>query len=54
MDTDIVPFGLMDNGIDDPFDDPESDAREKWHVSKGNRFTFDNVDWEILSNRHKL
>ena len=54
MDTDIVPFGLMDNGIDDPFDDPESDAREKWYVSKGNRYTFDNVDWEILSNRHKL
>lgn len=54
MDTDIVPFGLMDNGIDDPFDDPESDAREKWYVSKSDRFTFDNVDWEILSNRHKL
>lgn len=54
MDTDIVPFGLMDNGIDDPFDDPESDAKEKWIVSKGNRFVFDNTDWEILSNRHKL
>lgn len=54
MDTDIVPFGLMDNGIDDPFDDPESDAKEKWYVTKGNRYTFDNVEFDVLSNKYKL
>jgi hypothetical protein len=54
MDQDIVPFGIMDNGLDDPFDNPEEDAREKWIVSKGNRFVFDNTEFDILSNRHKL
>jgi len=54
MDQELVPFGLMDNGIDDPFDDPEQDAREKWIVSKGNRFVFDNTEFDILSNKFKL
>jgi hypothetical protein len=54
MDQDIVPFGIMDNGIDDPFNDPEQDAREKWIVSKGNRFVFDNTEFDILSNKFKL
>jgi len=54
MDQDLVPFGIMDNGIDDPFNDPEQDAREKWVVSKGNRFVFDNVEFDILSNKFKL
>ena len=54
MDQDLVPFGIMDNGIDDPFNDPEQDAREKWVVSKGNRFVFDNTEFDILSNKHRL
>lgn len=54
MDQELVPFGIMDNGLDDPFDDPEQDAREKWLVSKGNKFVFDNTDFEILSNKYKL
>ena len=54
MDQDIVPFGIMDNGVDDPFNDPEQDAKEKWIISKGNSFVFDNVEFDILSNRHKL
>lgn len=54
MDADIVPFGIMDNGIDDPFDSPEQDAREKWIVNKGNRFVFDNIEFDILSNKHRL
>jgi hypothetical protein len=53
MDQDLVPFGIIDNGVDE-FDNPEADAKEKWIVSKGNRFVFDNTDWEVLSNRYKL
>jgi hypothetical protein len=54
MDQDIVPFGIMDNGVDDPFNGSEQDAKEKWIMSKGNSFVFDNVEFDILSNRHKL
>ena len=54
MNQELAPFGIMDNGLDDPFDDPEQDAREKWVVSKGNRFVFDNLEFDILSNKFKL
>jgi len=54
MDQDIVPFGIMDNGVDDPFNGSEQDAKEKWIMSKDNSFVFDNVEFDILSNRHKL
>ena len=54
MDQDIVPFGIMDNGIDDPFNDIEQDSREKWLVSRGNRFVFDNTEFDVLSNKFKL
>ena len=54
MDTDIVPFGMIDNGIDD-FEDPMGDAKEKWQILKNDRISpFENHDWDILSNRFKL
>lgn len=58
MDTDLVPFGIIDNGIDDPFAEAESDAKEKWHVLQRdkNPFAFPNNSdiWDILSNKERL
>lgn len=54
MDQEIVPNFIIDNGIDDPFDDIEQDAREKWVVSRGNKFVFDNTEFDALSNKHRL
>ena len=54
MDQEIVPNFIIDNGIDNPFDDPEQDAKEKWVVSRGNRFVFDNTEFDVLSNKHRL
>ena len=54
MDDDILPKFMADNGIDDPFEDPYEDAKEKWIVDKGYNYTFDNLEFDILSNRHRL
>jgi len=53
MDQDIVPFGIIDNGLDD-FDDPMSDAKEKWVNVRKTSNPFDMVEWDILSNKHRL
>lgn len=54
MDQEIVPNFIIDNGIDNPFDDIEQDSREKWVVSRGDRFVFDNTEFDVLSNKHRL
>ena len=56
MDQDIVPFGIVDNGVDDPFDKEEElrDIKEKWVNSRQGRYVFDNLEWDTLSNKHKL
>lgn len=56
MDQDIVPFGIIDDGLDDPFDkeDEMRDIKEKWVNGRSNRYVFDNLEWDILSNKHKL
>jgi len=50
-DADITPFAI-DDGLNDDLDL----GREKdlWVVDKQNRYIFDNVDWDTLSNKHKL
>jgi hypothetical protein len=54
MDTDLVPFGIIDNGIDAFDEDPARDARELWTNTRSTLYPFDHMDWDILSNRHKL
>jgi hypothetical protein len=54
MDTDLVPFGIIDNGIDAFDEDPARDAREVWVNTRSTLYPFDHMDWDILSNRHKL
>ncbi|NDB85860.1 MAG: terminase, partial [Alphaproteobacteria bacterium] len=58
MDQDIVPFGIVDDGLNDPFDSVDQDAKEKWIVLQKYKdpFTFSNKDslWDILSNRERL
>ena len=54
MDTDLVPFGIIDNGIDTFDEDPARDARELWTNTRSTLYPFDHMDWDILSNRHKL
>ena len=53
MDQDIVPFGIIDNGLDD-FDDPMMDAKERWVNVRKTSNPFDQIEWDILSNKHRL
>ena len=53
MDQDIVPFGVIDNGVDD-FEDPIADARERWTNVRTSKNPFDLVEWDILTNKHRL
>lgn len=52
MDQDIVPFGIIDNGIDDPFDEIDRDG-ELWTRARSG-YTLDNIEWDTLSNKHRL
>lgn len=43
MDQDIVPFGIIDNGIDKPF---EKDASgDIWYEDRRNLYPFDDLNW---------
>ena len=43
MDQDLVPFGIIDNGIEDPFDkDPDGDI---WFEDRRNLYPFDDLTW---------
>lgn len=53
MDQDIVPFGLIDNGVDD-FEDPMMDAKERWTNIRTSSNPFDMTDWDILTNKYRL
>lgn len=53
MDQDIVPFGIIDNGLDD-FDDPMMDAKERWVNVRKTSNPFDQIEWDILTNKHRL
>jgi hypothetical protein len=52
MDRDLVPFGVIDNGIDDPFDDIERDG-DLWTRARSG-YTLDNIEWDTLRNKHRL
>jgi len=52
MDQDLVPFGAIDNGLDNDF---EKDADgELWIQDRKRSFVFDNFDWDTLTNKHRL
>lgn len=54
MDQDIVPFGLIDNGLDDPFDKNIDADGDVWIADRKGRYPFDMLEYDILSNKHKL
>ena len=54
MDQDIVPFGLIDNGINDPFVQEKDIDGDLWVADRSHRYPFDMVEWDILTNKHKL
>jgi hypothetical protein len=53
MDADIVPFGIIDNGIDDPFLERDKN-KDIWIADRSRSYVFDNLEWDILSNKHRL
>ena len=53
MDNDIVPFGIIDNGLNDILDSDMGD-KELWVLDRERKFVFDNVDFDTLSNKHRL
>ena len=56
MDQDIVPFGIVDNGVDDPFEKENElrDIKEAWVNSRQKTSVFDNLEWDTLTNTHRL
>ena len=51
MDSDITPFAI-DDGLSDNLDlDKDKDL---WVLDRQSQYTFDNIDWETLSNKHRL
>ena len=47
MDSDIVPFGIIDNGLDDPWNNPRDAAGDLWVEERRRLYPFDdfNLDW---------
>jgi hypothetical protein len=47
MDQDLVPFGIIDNGLDDPFQDERDAAGDLWVEDRRKKYVFDdfNYDW---------
>lgn len=54
MDEDLLPFGIIDNGLDDPFKEDWDYNGEKWAMERESTYVFDSVDWDILRNKHRL
>jgi hypothetical protein len=49
MDQDIVPFGIIDNGVDDPWDNPKDAQGDYWFEDRKSRFPFDDMNWDWRS-----
>lgn len=55
MDTDLVPFGFINDGLDnDPFASERDADGTLWIEDRRKSSPFDFIDWDVLSNRHKL
>jgi hypothetical protein len=51
MDQDLVPFGIIDNGLDDPFENPRDAQGNYWREDRQKMYPFDDFNWDW---RHKL
>ena len=52
MDQDIVPFGIIDNGLKDDFEtDIDGDL---WVAERKKFWAFDEIEWDTLTNKHRL
>lgn len=51
MDQDLVPFGIIDNGIDDPWENPRDAQGNYWMEDRQKMYPFDDLNWDW---RHKL
>lgn len=54
VDQDIVPFGIIDNGIDDPFKEKAEKDAELWVEERNSKFDMGNVQLDHLYNRWRL
>jgi hypothetical protein len=45
MDQDIVPFGIIDNGIDDPWNNNRDAQGDLWVEDRKRLYPLDNLDW---------
>jgi hypothetical protein len=51
MDQDLVPFGIIDDGLKDDMDLIDGDL---WISDRKKFFAFDEIEWDTLSNKHRL
>lgn len=49
MDQDLVPFGAIDNGVDDPFNDKIDANGDRWVEDRMKFYPFDNFEWDWKS-----
>jgi hypothetical protein len=54
MDQDLVPWGIVDNGLDDPFKDKTFKDAELWVEERNSKFTLDHLNLDHLSNKWRL
>lgn len=46
MDQDLLPFGIIDNGIDDPWNNPRDAQGDLWIEDRKKLYPFDNFGWD--------
>ena len=46
MDQDLVPFGIIDNGLDDPWDNSKDAQGDLWVEDRKKLYPFDNFAWD--------
>lgn len=54
LDTDLVPFGIIDNGIDDPFKEKRERDADLWVEERNSKYDMGNVNLDWLTNRWRL
>ena len=42
MDQDMIPFGIIDNGLNDGF---EVDSGDVWYEDRQKKYPFDDLNW---------
>ena len=54
IDQDLVPFGIIDDGLNDPFDNDIDANGDRWVTDRQRQYVFDNIEWDTLRNKHRL